>query len=80
MRRTQHPSNNRVLGAPDGWDQADAECGALAITDDEVNGMRCVKSYWRPSDAELMRLARGAFVTLWVVGDTHPPVAIEVEA
>lgn len=78
MRFTQRPSNNRVLGAPKGWDQKALECGALPITQTEVDGMPAMVSFWRPDAAELEALQKGALVALWVIGEAHPPVSIGV--
>lgn len=80
MNRIQHPSNNAVLGAPAGWDQAELPCGALPVTRTLVEGKPAVVSYWRPSDEELAALNAGQYVALWVLGLTMPPVALEVEA
>lgn len=79
MRPTQHPSNNRVLGAPDGWEQHERPCGAIAITDSDLNGDPCVVSFWRPDAEELAALANGGLVSLWIIGDSMPPAAITVE-
>lgn len=78
MRPTQHPSNNRVLGAPTGWNQQELPCNALAITDVVIDGHRAVTSFWRPSQEELTALASGGLVMLSVVGTTMPPAIIEV--
>lgn len=79
MQRTQHPSNNSVLGAPEGWDQSVLSVGAMPITRTEVNGVPAVASYWKPSADELAQLNAGGSVALWVLGPTTPPVAVEVE-
>lgn len=78
MRKTQHPTNNAVLGAPAWWDQGELPCGALPITRTEVDGVPAVVSYWTPSAQELAALNAGKPVALWVVGQTMPPVALEV--
>jgi len=80
MDRTQHPTNNAVLGAPQGWDQKDVPCGALAITRTEMGGMPAVVSFWKPTADELAALNAGQSVALWVCGSTMPPVALSVEA
>lgn len=78
MRKTQHPTNNAVLGAPAVWDQGGLPCGALPITRTEVDGVPAVVSYWTPSAQELAALNAGKPVALWVVGQAMPPVALEV--
>ena len=79
MRPTQHPSNTRVLGAPVGWKQGELPCGALAITDSDMNGMPCVVSYWRPDAADLAALNAGGLVAMSIIGQTMPPAALYVE-
>ena len=79
MRPTQHASNNRVLGAPVGWDQGELPCGALAITDAMQGGVPCVVSFWRPDAAELAALNAGGLIYLSVVGRTMPPMGLGVE-
>lgn len=78
MNRTQHPSNNAVLGAPADWSQDALPCGALPITKIEVHGLPCIGSFWRPTAEELVMLNGGALVAVWVIGNTMPPVSIEV--
>lgn len=77
MRFTQHPSNNRVLGAPVGWDQEVATCNALPVTVVPEQGRQV--SFWQPSEAEKKAIAEGALVELSVFGAGHPPVWIGVE-
>lgn len=79
MRPTQHPSNNRVLGAPSGWDQQQLPCNAIAITVTEADGLPVVKSYWRLTAQELATLNAGGLIALSLIGSTMPPVALEVE-
>lgn len=79
MNRAQHPSNNAVLGAPTGWDQDALPCDALPITRIEWEGKPAVISFWRPSPEELAQLQAGAYVGVWVIGHTVPPMAVTVE-
>lgn len=79
MRAEQHPSNNRVLGAPPGWDQAELPCVALPITVTTVSGMAAMLSWWRPSPEELAALNAGKRIQLCILGVTHPPVELSVE-
>lgn len=78
MDRTQHPSNNSVLGAPKGWDQGELPCSALPITRTSFEGQPAMLSYWRPDAAELAALNKGGLVVLHVIGGMHPPVALGV--
>lgn len=80
MRATQHPSNTRVLGAPDGWNQGDLECHALPVTDVVYpGGVRALMSFWQPTAEELAVLNAGGLIGLSVVGVAMPPVAIFAE-
>lgn len=79
MRPTQHPSNNRVLGAPVGWDQQQLPCNALPITDAQTDGQPAIVSFWQPTAAELAALVAGKPVMLWVFGRSMPPVALGID-
>lgn len=80
MTPTQHPSNNRVLGAPPGWNQRELPVRALAVTDTVLEGIPCIASFWRPDAEELAALNAGGLVMLHVVGRSLPPVALAVTA
>lgn len=78
MQRTQHPSNNAVLGAPPGM--SIDECTALPITRVQyADGTPAVASFWTPSPAELALIAAGKPVRLMVLGVTMPPVIVGVD-
>lgn len=79
MNKHQHHTNNAVLCAPAGWDQAQLPCEALPITRIEVEGMAAVVSYWKPSENELAMLAAGGSIALTVLGVTMPPVMLAVD-
>ncbi len=79
MNRMQHPSNNAVLGAPQGWDQSSLPCNALPITRTEWDGVPAVVSFWKPTKEEIDALKDGQPVALWVAGSSMPPVALMVE-
>jgi len=79
MDRTQHPSNNLVLGAPIGWDQGELPCSALPVTRVAYEGQPAMLSFWRPNAAELEQLNAGGLVALCVFGTSHPPVSVGVE-
>jgi hypothetical protein len=72
MQRTQHPLNNSVLGAPEGWDQKELPCYALPITRVECDGFAAVVLFWRPAAEELAQLSGSAVMALWAVGSTMP--------
>lgn len=78
MLRTQHPSNNAVLGAPPG--ASIEECGALPITRVRFEGGELgIVSFWRPTPAELALLQAGQPVRLCVMGTTHAPLSLGVD-
>lgn len=79
MNKHQHTSNNDVLGAPKGWDQAALPCDALPITRTEFGGMSAVVSYWKPTAEELVVLNAGGSIALSVLGVTMPPVMLAVD-
>ena len=79
MRPEQHLSNNLVLGAPTGWSQDTLKCDPLAVTTTSTPQGNAFVSYWRPSKHELEQLIAGQRVQLWIFGDAHPPVAVQVE-
>lgn len=78
MNFVRHPSNNRVLGAPPGWNHGELPVSALAVTDNITNGHQCVASFWQPDAAELAALNAGGLVMLNVVGPTTPPLMVAV--
>lgn len=80
MNCYRHHTNNDVLGAPKGWDQAQLPCEALPITRTECEGIPAVVSYWKPTENELAILAGGGSIALWVIGSTMPPVMLAVDA
>lgn len=78
MQRTQHPSNNAVLGAPPGM--SIDQCSALPITRLVYSdGTPAVASFWKPTPDELERIKQGMAIRLTVLGHTHPPLLIEVD-
>ena len=79
MNKYQHHTNNDVLGAPQGWDQAQLPCSALPITRTECDGIPAVVSYWKPTENELAILAAGGSIALWVIGSTMPPLMLAVD-
>ena len=79
MIRAQHPSNNRVLGAPAGWDQKELPISALPVTDVSVEGKAAVMSFWRPTPEEIAAIQAGALVSLLVLGNSMPPVSLTVD-
>lgn len=79
MNFTQHPSNNKVLGAPPGWDQKAMTCHALPVTAIKQGDQVRMVSFWRPTESERAAIASGALVQLSIFSASHPPVHIGVE-
>lgn len=78
MNKTQHPSNNAVLGAPAGM--SIDECGALAITRIQYeDGTPAVASYWQPTTFEIELIKKGQPIRLVVLGTTHAPLMLGVD-
>lgn len=78
MQRTQHPSNNAVLGAPPGTDIE--VCNALPITRIQFDdGTPAVESWWKPNNQERYLIELGYPVKLTILGTTHAPVKVEVD-
>lgn len=71
MKATKFPEANKILTAPPGREE---EVYDLPVWSD---GDRCI-SFWQPTEEEKAAIARGEPVCLWVMGTTHPPVAVEV--
>lgn len=77
MNKSQHPSNNHVLGAPSGF--TIEQCSALAVTvTNYSDGTVGLKSFWRPTSEELDQLNAGAQVTLEILSESYPPVILGV--
>jgi hypothetical protein len=79
MIRTQHPSNNDVLGAPKGWDQGHLPVSALPITRTQVEGLDAIMSFWRPTPEEIAAINAGGTVSLLILGSSMPPVSLTVD-
>jgi hypothetical protein len=79
MSPITHPSNTRTLGAPADWPVDPLiPCNALGITDTQVGpSMPAMVSFWKPTEAEIVMLANGGVVRLWIVGSTHPVVMVD---
>lgn len=80
MNPIRHPSNTRTLSAPEGWDQTGLPVEPLGITDQVLEGVPCVWSFWKPDRDELEALNAGENVVLSIVGRTMPPALLLVTA
>ncbi len=71
--------STRTLGAPRDWDpKAQGPCGGLPIRDELTTAGPAMTSAWLPTPEEITRIAAGAPIYLTVVGQGHPPVAMNV--
>lgn len=52
---------------------------ALAIRDEEIDGVPHMTSVWEPSPAELAHLNAGGAVRLTILGRVHPPVMLTTQ-
>lgn len=50
----------------------------LPIQRGRLDGAKVVRSFWRPSDAELAVLVQGGVIALTVYGGTHAPLHVGV--
>lgn len=67
----------RVFGAPVDWDEAkQGPCGALAIRDELIDGVRFMASAWELSPDEIAALQAGAPLILRIAGTNHPVVSL----
>lgn len=73
---------NCTLGPPASWDKvSDGNCSSLAILAEPTeSGALVMSSVWFPTPEELVAIAAGAPVKLWVYGSGHPPVMLGVGA
>ena len=71
----------RSLGAPNDWDKkTNGPCAGLVIRDVTLpkSGLNAMGSVWFPTPEEIAWIAAGAPIELWVLGDVHPPVIVQV--
>lgn len=80
MMKQRIKGATRELGKPRDWDDSKGSCGSLPIRDEMQPYGNTMTSAWQPTPDELERLNKGASVLLYIVGEVHPPVAVEVEA
>lgn len=55
------------------------EYHALAILDEEIDGVNQMTSVWEPTPKELKDLANGGAVRLTILGRAHPPVIVTTQ-
>lgn len=52
---------------------------ALAIRDEEIDGVNHMTSVWEPTPKELAELQAGGSVRLTILGVVHPPVMLTTQ-
>lgn len=65
----------RVFGDPG---DMESHCSTLAIRDVVTKDGNFMVSAWEPTPDELKALNNGASVQLWIRGNVHPVVAMDV--
>lgn len=79
MRAIDFGGVTNHLGRPVDWDEKkNGPCDSLPVMRTPWNGVPAFVSLWKPSIAELAHLCAGGHVRLCVVGQLHPPVAVDV--
>ncbi|MBT2326122.1 hypothetical protein J7E62_27720 [Variovorax paradoxus] len=70
MTPKKHPSNNKIVRKPEGWDDQGGklELPAIDITQGRLYGRDVFVSWWKPTEDELMCLIRGGHVQLCCIG------------
>jgi hypothetical protein len=69
----------RAIGAPENWkENREENCVPLFIRDGELAGHHSMESVWVLSDSEREEIARGANISLMILGAVHPPVTLTV--
>jgi hypothetical protein len=63
MKPIQHSTNTHMQGS-------------LPITKTEAEGKSAIISFWKPTQEELMSLNMGGLISLLVIGDAMPTVAV----
>jgi hypothetical protein len=76
MKPVRHAHTNATLGKPIDWDKFSRgePCGNLPVV--YMDGR--FYSFWKVTWKEWFALLRGKPVRLCVVGDSHPPVSLDI--
>lgn len=76
MEIYDHPQCNTTLNPAKGDEQS---VEALPVCKGNMGVIPVVRSYWVPTDAELMLLLNGQHcIALSIVGHTHAPIRLDV--
>lgn len=79
MTPTEIAGANVTLGAPADWDEAvHGPCETLKVRHGVVDGLPLWQSAWLPTEVDLAKLNAGKPVIITIIGQTHPPIALEV--
>lgn len=83
MKAVEFEGQSIILCPPEGWDNSEEsalKCGGLPVQClDYGNGYIVMRSFWRPSDADVEALKNGAHICVGVVGAQHPPIQVYIE-
>lgn len=74
------PNFTRDVGKPIDWDDSKGECDSLPVIDTEWNGLPAMVSMWHPTEDDIEAIKEGSPIFLWVLGSTHPVIAMSVPA
>lgn len=69
----------RIVNATRVLAEGQDEYHALAIFDEEIEGVNHMTSVWEPTPRELDELNAGGAVRLTILGVAHPPVQITTQ-
>ena len=70
MKAIKFEQANRVFIKP--TNMSDDECSPLSVFSDGTHLISC----WQPSFKERLAILFGRKVWLWILGQSHPPVAL----
>lgn len=79
MEFYKHPDCNTTLQAPEGQEDSVANLPVTQGRVGEERQIQVVRSYWVPTEAEMLLLSTGRYcVALTLIGTTHAPVRVDV--
>lgn len=76
MQHIVHPLCNATLHPAEG-DEGTVD--VLHVQQGSSDGVRCIRSFWKPSGDDLVALLQGGCVALTVLGSTHAPLRLDVQ-
>lgn len=80
MEAVKIEGHTRILGKPENWDASQhGECVGLPIKDVLIKNHPVMVSEFTLSPEERKQIAEGGNIRLYVWGEGHPPVALDVK-